>query len=484
MCAVLCGLAATAEGKFSEGSAQVEDVGKSFAVAMADVNGDGNLDIFVSNSESANQLYLNDGSGKFHDVASQAGIADEKGASRGVAFADVNGDGNLDLYVTDASAANHLYIGDGKGNFKDGTAAAGVGDAHMGQGACFADVNGDELVDLFVANFGQSNVLYVNNGKGAFIDFTDQAGLTSGSASGFGCAFGDVDEDGDLDLYVTNSGSHNKLYLNNGRGIFTDVTEKAGVGGGGTGQTRACSFADLNGDGHLDLYYVGPAISNQLFIGDGTGTFTDATAAAGVAGNSAAQGMNIADIDGDGDLDIMVTNIGKPHILYENDGKGKFKDIASEAGVDYHMFGQGVAFGDVDNDGDLDMYVANYGTFPLPKANKLLLNDAKVKKWLKVQIVTTDKKLNAFGAEVRVLETGSSKQVGVQASVDGGSGFASQNAYEVYFGLDSSSAKEFNVELRCGGSKNWIKGPAHVKPNKLVMAVCPKASAGTNTVLV
>merc|ERR1712046_377581 len=127
-------------------------------------------------------------------------------------------------------------------------------------------------------------------------------------------------------------------------------------------------------------------------------------------------------------------------ILYENNGKGKFKDIASEAGVNYHMFGQGVAFGDVDNDGDLDMYVANYGTFPLPKSNKLLLNDAKVEKWLKVRMVSADKKLNAFGAEVRVLETGSAKQVGVQAIVDGGSGFASQNAYDVYFGLDSSSA--------------------------------------------
>lgn len=475
MGAVLAGLAVGSEAKFTEGSASVEDAGKSFAVAMADVDADGDLDIFVTNSGSANRLYINN-AGSFTEMSTKAGLHDE-GASRGAVFADVNGDGLLDLYVTDASAANHLYIGDGKGNFKDTTAVAGVGDANTGQGACFADVDGDGDMDLFVANFGQSNVLYINDGKGMFKDGTAEAGLTSGSNSGFGCAFGDVDEDGDLDLYVTNSGQHSKLYVNDGKGIFSDGTSAAGIKDG-TGQKRAVSFADLNGDGHLDLYYVGPVIDNQLFLGDGKGHFIDGTHEAGVAGNKAAQGMNIADVDGDGDLDIMVTNIGLPHILYENDGKGHFKDIASEAGVDYHQFGQGVAFGDIDNDGDLDMYVCNYGDL-LTHKNELLINGANVGKWLKVRAVNGNGQANLYGAEVRVFEAGSQKQVGVKAQVDGGSAFASQNAYDILFGLSSSSASKFDVEIRCGGS--WIGKDSDVAlggvaPNQIVKATCGKSA--------
>merc|ERR1719331_3081384 len=127
----------------------------------------------------------------------ESGIAPGK-TSRGAVFADVNGDGKLDLYVTDSTNPNTLYLGDGQGHFKDASVEAGVDDRGFGQGACFADVDGDEDLDLFVANFGQGNALYINKGNGI------------------------------LDLYVTNAGSYNKLYSNNGKGVFTDITDKAG----------------------------------------------------------------------------------------------------------------------------------------------------------------------------------------------------------------------------------------------------------------
>lgn len=469
---------------FSEEASQrgVAESGKSFAVAMADVDADGDLDIFVTNAGSSNRLYLNtDGKGEFTDVTSQAGVGDS-GPSRGAAFADVNGDGLLDLFVTASGGKNILYTGHGHGKFKDSTAAAGVGDAGFGQGACFADVDNDGDLDLFVANFGQSNILYLNNGKGIFEDVTAKAGLSNPGVSSFGCDFGDVDEDGDLDLIVHNSKTDNNLYINDGKGSFTDTAAQAGVAGDKS-DGRGVSFADLNGDGHLDLFFVGPLAANRLYLGDGTGHFVDDSSAAGVDHRGAAQGFNIADVDGDGDLDIFVSSILETGTLYENDGTGHFTDITSDAGVDYHLFGQGVAFGDLDGDGDLDMYVNTWGTPPAgwpTQANKLLINQAEIGAWLKVRPVDENGHATVLHTEVRVYNTNTHTQAAARARVDGGSAFASQNGYDAYFGLSdavASGAKTFDIEIKCGG--DWItKGTqaelGGVSPNQIVKTKCVK----------
>jgi len=461
----------------------VADDGKSFAVAYADIDADGDLDIFVTNSGSSNRLYINvDGKGNFEEATIQAGLVD-KGASRGAAFADVNGDGLLDLYVLDTTAPNRLYLNHGNGHFLSGI-GFGAGDKGRGQGACFADVDGDGDLDLFVANFAESNNLYLNDGKGFFENATAKAGLTSTGYAGFGCAFGDIDEDGDLDLYVTNSGQHNKLYVNDGKGAFTDKTTEAGVSGG-TGQKRAVSFGDLNGDGHLDLYLVGPMVPNQLFLGDGTGHFTDGSAEAGVGDSGIAQGMNLADVDGDGDLDIFVSNIGQPCILYENDGHGHFKNIASKAGVNFRLFGQGVGFGDINGDGALDMFVANWANLmpgmPLPKNNMLFINHANIEKWLKVKPLDQKGRPTLLGTEVRLYEAGTRNPAAVRMQVDGGSAFASQNAYDAYFGLSNSGANEFDIEMRCGGA--WVTRDTNpelggIAPNQVVKVKCAKSEQG------
>lgn len=457
---LLCG-STIAVAKFTEEASKrgVEDDGQSFAVAMADINADGFLDMFVTDSKSSNHLYINKGAadpGKFIEHTS-SNLAAAKDASRGAVFADVNGDGKLDLYVTDTSVENHLFMGDGMGNFKDVT--AGVEDPGMGQGACFADVDNDGDMDLFVANFGQSNNLYLNNGKGIFSNVTAKAGLTSTGNSGFGCAFADLDGDGDMDLYVSNSGQSNKLYMNDGKGTFTETSAEAGCAGD-TGMGRGVSIGDLNGDGHLDIYTVAPQTANQMFLGDGTGKFTDATKTCGAGDSGPAQGVNIADVDGDGDLDIYVANIFSASTLYENDGKGHFTDVSSKAGVNYHLFGQGVAFGDVDNDGDLDMYVNTYGTPPAgwpSQDNKFLINQGKVNPYIKVRPTDANGKATRLNTEVRLFEAGTRTPASVRMQTDGGSGFCSQNEYDVYFGLGSSvanGATKFDIEMRCGGQ--WI----------------------------
>jgi len=462
------------------------DKGKSFAVAMADVNNDGFVDMFVTNSESSNHLYINRGAeglmGEYKDVTSP-NLASEKRSSRGAAFADINGDGNLDLYVTDASGPNQLYIGDGiNGHFSE-VFDVGVADTGMGQGVCFGDVDGDGDIDIFVNNFDRSNNLYLNNGKGSFLNVTEKAGLISTGNSGFGCAFADFDDDGDLDLYVSNSGQLNKLYMNNGSGIFTDTTKEAGVGGD-TGLGRGVSVGDLNGDGHLDIYVVSPKTPNFLFFGDGTGHFTDGTTSSGAGDSGFAQGVNIADIDGDGDLDIFVANILTACSLYENDGTGHFTDIATTAGVNFHLFGQGVAFGDVDNDGDLDIFVNTYASPPAGfpgMSNKLLINQGKPAPFLMVSPTDAEGHKTLVNTEVRVFEAGTRKPAAVRMQIDGGSGFASQNAYEAYFGLSTAlagGATKFDIEMRCSGHGPWITKQtrpdfADVMPGRHVLA-CSK----------
>jgi hypothetical protein len=320
----------------------------------------------------------------------------------GAAFLDYDNDGWIDLIVVDGgsitaagkSGAQHrLFHNEGKGIFKDVTAASGIVHRDYGMGACAGDVDGDGRTDLYITNYGP-NTLYRNTGNGAFFDITRTArvGLDGWSTS---CAFLDTDRDGDLDLFITNyldappgknpfcgdpqrrirvychplnySGMPNVLYRNDGKGVFTDVSAEAGISkyvGNGLG----VAVGDYDDDGWPDVFVANDAVPNFLFHNDGRGRFSEVALVAGVAVGRdgkprAGMGTEFADYNGDGRLDLVVTNHEfETHSLFRNDGKGSFSDASVEAGIaspTLPFVGFGVAFFDADNNGNLDLAIVN-----------------------------------------------------------------------------------------------------------------------------
>jgi len=351
---------------------------------------------------------------QFVNIASEAKVAfkHENGATPqkympetmagGSIILDYNNDGWPDIFFVNggsfvdkqkaAGARHRLYRNNKDGTFTDVTATSGIGVSGFGMGACSADYDNDGWPDLYITSVG-GNKLYHNNGSGAFTDVTEKAGVGSQlwSAS---CAFGDIDNDGYVDLYVTNyvdfSVQNNKycvytgdtrvychpnvyngvpdiLYRNNGDGTFSDVSRSAGIyrpDGKGLGVV----FGDYDGDGWIDIYVANDSTPNFLFHNKGKGVFEEVGLLAGVAVGSdgqalAGMGTDMGDVDGDGLLDIFVTNLDRQtHNLYRNLGKGLFADVTFESGVGeatLPFVGFGAVFFDYDNDTDLDLAIAN-----------------------------------------------------------------------------------------------------------------------------
>jgi len=385
--------------------------------ALVDVDRDGDLDLYFVQSgplpfdvdrgaSPKNELWINDGSGHFIDASAKSGAAAHAGYGMGVAAGDVNGDGHVDLFVTNLGP-DVLLLGDGTGAFTDATAAAGLGDPRWTAGATFFDADGDSDLDLYVTGYleydlsnpefcgkrepgwrsychpdlypGLQDRFYRNRGDGTFEERTEAAGLADSLGKGLGAAAFDADDDGDLDLYVANDSVENRLWINAGDGTFTDGTLLSGTGVNGQGLTEAgmgIATGDLDGDGRADLYVTNfDDESNTYYRNDGDGLFTDATARAGLEAASRLPvgfGTVAADLDGDGDLDLAVANghiIDNIHLyndgkrwaqralLFENDGSGHFRNATDEAGdfASAPLVGRGLYAGDLDGDGDLDL---------------------------------------------------------------------------------------------------------------------------------
>jgi hypothetical protein len=358
-----------------------------------------------------NRLYRNDGRG-FTDVTAASGAAADAGYGMGVCAGDVDGDGNVDLYVTNLGP-DVLLLGDGRGGFEDGTAAAGIADERWTAGATFLDADADGDLDLYVTAYleidlddppycgnrepgwrsvchpdafpGVGDRFWRNRGDGTFEDATEHAGLSDNLGKGLGVAPFDADGDGDLDLYVANDSTENRLWLNDGSGRFADGTLLSGTGVNGRGATEAgmgIATGDVDGDGRLDLFVTNfDDESNTLYVGEGEGLFRDRTAAAGLEAASRLPvgfGAVLADFDHDGDLDLAVANghivdnihlyhDGKTHAqrtqLFENDGSGHFRELVEEGGdlTRGTWVGRGLYAGDLDGDGDLDLVLTQCG---------------------------------------------------------------------------------------------------------------------------
>ncbi len=359
----------------------------------------------------------------FQDVAAEAGLEVvtycgsleknhiQEASGTGGAFFDYDGDGYLDLYIVNAwrivdrkvvlKGANVLYRNRGDGTFADVTAQAGVGDRGWGAGVCVGDFDNDDHPDLYVTNAGR-NVLYRNNGDGTFADVTKLAGVGN-PGMGTGAAFLDYDGDGYLDLYVANyvrstleevlgaertrmwrgvgkvllgprglQGDADVFYRNNGDGTFTDVTASAGLLGRVPFYGFGVCAADYDDDGDADIYVANDTNPNFIYRNNGDGTFKEVGAwmnAARTKGGIAQAGMGVdaGDYDNDGDFDFFVTNFSQDYsTLYQNQGR-YFEDITPKAGLwksTYMSLSWGTTFFDYDNDGVLDLFIANGHIYP------------------------------------------------------------------------------------------------------------------------
>ncbi len=328
----------------------------------------------------------------------------------GICVLDYDQDGRPDLYFVNGLSrpgggpddrSDYLYRNSGDGHFQEVAAQAGLAGLHWGMGCVAADFDEDGDTDLYVTNYGL-NQLFRNRGDGSFEEVAAQAGVNLPGWS-TGAAFGDYDRDGDLDLYVANyvefdfenpggdprfcsyrgvtvacgprglPGAYDNLFRNEGDGRFTDVSEPAGIRAGGKLYGFQPVWTDFDLDGDLDVFVANDSTPNHLWQNNGDGTFTDVALLSGVAYNQegraqANMGVDIADVDGDGQLDIYSTNFSDDYnVLYRSSGGAYLQDItfrARLAQITFRFLGFGTLFADFDNDGRLDIFAANGHIYP------------------------------------------------------------------------------------------------------------------------
>ncbi|MCK5381105.1 MAG: VCBS repeat-containing protein [Candidatus Latescibacteria bacterium] len=360
-------------GKASE--ARFEDVTEAAGVgnvlygtglAWGDYDGDGDPDLYVCNwggGGANNALYRNNGDGTFTDVASEAGVLRSiKNQTTSAAWGDYDGDGNLDLYVTDWEGQDWLYRNNGDGTFSN-EAEVNVHSQGNEMAVMWGDYDGDGDLDLYLCKFYFDNALYRNNGDGTFTDVAPAAGVADKRDSE-DATWVDTDGDEDLDLYVINREQENTLYRNQGDGTFEEVSCEAGVRNREIG--KAGRWADYDGDGDLDLFLAN--IGANVLYRNENGTFTDVASQAGVRDTKpgwVSYDVAWGDYDGDGDPDLYVASGadsrgGEINFLYSNNGDGTFS-VASGQMPAAPDFSTACAWADYDGDGDLDLYVVNYG---------------------------------------------------------------------------------------------------------------------------
>lgn len=485
--------------------------------AWFDYDRDGDIDIYFVNGADlpgmhsvvppTNALYRNNGDGTFSDVTIQAGVAD---GSYGFSCAvgDFDNDGFPDLYVANFGP-NVLYHNNRDGTFTDVTVRAGVGDTLWGASAAFADYDNDSDLDLYVANYvafelennpqcgelnvrtycsptnfeGTPSVLYQNNGDGTFTDVTREAGVFNPNGKGMGIVWCDYDNDHDLDLFVANDLEADWLYRNQGDGVFTEVALFSGVAVDETGSaysSMAPVFGDIDNDGWFDLVVTNfSGEPNAVYRSDRNGLFADITYRSGIGAQTLMRlswGADFADFDNDGLVDLFIAtgdlndniHLINPNLtyaqqnqLFRNTGNITFEDVSNQSGEGLLLkkVSRGAAFGDYDNDGDIDVIVTNCHQPP-----NLLRNDsAHLNHWLSFTTVGVQSNRDGIGTRIKVVVGGKSQ---IREVKSGGS-YPSHSDMRLHFGLGQSDMADL-VEIRW--PSGFVERFENVRGNRFLTA--------------
>ncbi|MFH1335875.1 MAG: FG-GAP-like repeat-containing protein [Candidatus Zixiibacteriota bacterium] len=410
-----------------------KDTTYSLGVAWGDYDNDGDLDVYLTHGGNPNQLFRNEGGGVFVDATS--GPLGDSDFGDGVAWGDYDNDGDIDMYLANCGTANRLFRNEGGGVFVDATSGP-LWDVGCGTGLAWGDFDNDGDLDIYLVNADSTNKLFRNDGGGFFVDATTGPLGDSGNGTAVSCA--DYDNDGDLDIYIVNAGNANKLLRNEGNLVFVDATSGP-LGNALNG--RGVDWGDYDNDGDLDLYFANWNTGNKLLRNDGGGVFVDVTSGP-LSDGGHAKNVAWGDYDNDGDLDLFLAKgdgatLG-PNRLLRNDGGGTFVDATSGALANLGLW-SGASLGDFDNDGDLDLYVAN-----MQGANSLFLNQkGSVNHWLQVNLVGVLSNRSAIGARLRAV-SGTLSQI---REISGGSGYMSQNSLTAEFGLGARTQVD-TLEIR------------------------------------
>jgi penicillin G amidase len=439
--------------------------------AWADYDGDGDLDLFVGFRGQMSRLYRND-NGTFVDVAAALGLADSNEV-RVASWGDYDDDGDPDLFIGFArstSVPNRLYRNDEGRKFVDVGRQLGVDLVATSRQASFVDYDNDGDTDLFVAFRDRANTLYRND-AGKYTEVAKEAGIDDPRKT-VGVAWFDMDGDGDLDAFVANQdGDLNGFFRNDG-GRFTDIAKAMGMDGagrplvyGGVGP----SIVDYDNDGDLDLYIAnyGP---NHMFRNDGGGTFTEVAAELGIAGDQHSTTSVWGDYDNDGRPDVYVARY-LANVMYVRDGLlrnegSTFRDVTPSVLLK-HDATHGVQWMDYDADGDLDLALADNGTMGTHFLFRNRLPAAMRQRGLNVLVLDARGRYTRAGSEVRAYKAGSRTLLGT-TMVDSGSGYCSQNLAPVHLGFPTSDPVDIEVTTFTSSGKKVTR----------VTGVDPKALAG------
>lgn len=474
----------------------IEPIGSG--VALFDPDNDGDLDLYfvnggdlpgaISEIPPTNRLYRND-DGTFTDITDKASVGDTR-YGLGCCVGDYNNDGFTDLYVTNYGP-NVLYRNNGDGTFTDVADPAGVDGDQFSSGCAFVDVDADGYLDLYVVNYVQfdpdtnpecarqgirtyctpealpsaADVFYRNNGDGTFTDVSEEAGVGTANGKGLGVVCGDIDNDGDVDIFVANDTTPNFLYRNERKGVkMTEDALFAGVALSEEGRAYSgmgANLGDFDNDGYFDIVITNfQDQTNSLYHNAQGGFFTEMSFAKGIGERSLpylAWGVDFIDVNNDGWLDLFIANghlddniaeidpIGtyaQPNQLFLSHQGIRFSENP-DAAIAQQKVSRGTAFGDMDNDGDVDIVISN-----LKDAPTLLRNDGgNAAQWLTVKLIGTHCNRDAIGARVTVVSGGLTQM----REVKSGSGYLSQNDLRLHFGLaDATRVDTLTVRWICG----------------------------------